>query len=271
MDEPKVIYENKDFLVINKPAGLMVHAVKVSDKGHGTSDKETPKLTLADWLVERYPEIKTVGDDPGQRPGIVHRLDKDTSGVMLIARNQASFEYLKSLFQKHEIRKTYRAVVWGILKKEVGTIDVPIGILTGSTRRSVHSAKMAKEAVTEYRVISTLHSPLGFGENKIPGGEIRNQKPEPLSLLNVFPKTGRTHQIRVHLASIGHPIVGDKLYGRKSDRKRMKNKKGPMPHSPLPTPRLMLHALSVAFTGSDGRKMLFEAEEPREFKKAMEG
>jgi 23S rRNA pseudouridine1911/1915/1917 synthase len=253
MVEPKVIYENKDFLVVNKPAGLMVHGARISDKGQVTllrqcfggqaRDKDKKEAMLVDWLLERYPEIKTVGDDPAQRPGIVHRLDKDTSGVMLVARNQASFDYLKSLFQKHEIVKTYHAVVWGKPKNDVGVIDAPIGILTGSTRRSVRSAKMAKEAVTEYKVLKNFQFPIS--NYQLPGHE-------EFSLLEVQPKTGRTHQIRVHLASINHPILGDKLYGTKLSR--------------AASPRLMLHALSIEFTAPDGKKMRFEAEPPKEFK-----
>jgi 23S rRNA pseudouridine1911/1915/1917 synthase len=242
MSEPCVIYEDKDFLVVNKPAGLTAHGVRISEKRHVASDKEEKEPTLVDWLLKRYPEIKTVGDDPVQRPGIVHRLDKDTSGVMVVARNQASFDYLKSLFARHEVVKTYRAVVLGVPKKGIGTIDAPIGILTGSTRRSVRSAKMAKEAVTEYKVLRQVASDRGQGL---------------FSLLEVRPKTGRTHQIRVHLASVGHPILGDPLYGTKVSRSS--------------APRLMLHALSLEFMASDGKKMRFEVEPPKEFTRLERG
>ncbi len=201
----------------------MVHGVKISpNKKPKTND---PPPTLVDWLLSRYPEIATVGDDPAQRPGIVHRLDKDTSGVMLVAKNQKTFEYLKSLFQKHEIIKTYLALVQGELAKKSGVIDAPIGIKNGTTKRSIRSTKMAKEAVTEYKVLAG-------------------------SLLEVKPKTGRTHQIRVHLASIGHPIVGDPIYGKKPSVKNQ---------------RLMLHAASIEFTAPDGKRMRLEAEPPPEF------
>src|ERR1700685_121466 len=131
--EPEIVYENKNFLAINKPSGLLVHRAKIANH---TSSAEP---TLVDWLLKHRPEIKNVGDDPAQRPGIVHRLDKDTSGIMLIPKTQEYFEYLKSLFQKHEIKKTYYAVVRGGLKEKEGTIDKPIGIRNGTLKRSVRS------------------------------------------------------------------------------------------------------------------------------------
>jgi 23S rRNA pseudouridine1911/1915/1917 synthase len=222
--EPEVIYEDKNFLAINKPAGLMVHAAKHKDEP-----------TVVDWLLKKYPQVKTVGDDPATRPGIVHRLDKETSGVMLIAKTQEYFEYLKSLFQKHEIKKTYYAVVYGVPKKREGIIDVPIGIVNGTLKRSVRSTKMRKEAMTEYRVLKVF--------NKSDNGET--------ALLEIHPKTGRTHQIRVHLASIGHPIVGDKLYGsrKKSNKSSVEN-------------RLMLHAGAIEFKDKDGSMVQLSTDPP---------
>ncbi|MGC9968455.1 MAG: RluA family pseudouridine synthase [Minisyncoccia bacterium] len=232
MLEPKVIYEDSNLLVINKPPGLQVHAAKIS--GAQAAHHAAPRpiaLTVVDWLVKYYPEVKNVGDDPALRPGIVHRLDKETSGVMLVARNQKYFDYLKLLFQKHEIKKTYLAFVAGVPAKRQGIIDAPIGIRNGTMKRSIRSAKMAKPAVTEYRVLKTL------------GGEGGHY-----SLLEISPKTGRTHQIRVHLASIGHPVLGDRLYGPKKQ--------------PAWVDRLMLHALSVEFTAADGKRVKFEAAPP---------
>ncbi|MDP2598651.1 MAG: RluA family pseudouridine synthase [Candidatus Liptonbacteria bacterium] len=240
MPDPQIVYEDKDFLAINKPAGLQVHEARVTK--HGTRDIEHEK-TLVDWLLEKYPEIKTVGDDPAIRPGIVHRLDKETSGIMLVARTQRYFEYLKSLFQGRQIKKKYLAMVYGAVEPKTSVIDKPIGIKTGTLKRSVHSTKMVKEAVTEYRVVKIF--------------DIRhsNLEAQNFSLVEVKPKTGRTHQIRVHLASIGHPIVGDRLYG---PRKQVHDSRF-MVH------RLMLHALSLEFTAEDGRRMKFEAEPPEEF------
>jgi 23S rRNA pseudouridine1911/1915/1917 synthase len=232
--EPKVIYETDDFLAVDKPAGLMVHPAKVR-----VASRE-PEPTVVDWLLAKRPEVKNVGDDPATRPGIVHRLDKETSGIMLIPKTQAYFEYLKSLFQKHEIKKTYLAIVRGVPKNKTGTIDTPIGIMNGTLKRSVRSKKMSKEAITEYHILREW-------ELK----EDSNARIEKQSLLEVFPKTGRTHQIRVHLASIGHPIVGDKLYGPKQ---KIKDKQ--------PATRLMLHAASIEFREKDGRLVKLSTHSP---------
>ncbi|HUC01484.1 MAG TPA: RluA family pseudouridine synthase [Candidatus Paceibacterota bacterium] len=238
MSEPKTIFENKDFVVVDKPAGLMVHAARVSGRRRGkkgsADELRAVEPTLVDWLLVRYPEIKNVGDDPSVRPGIVHRLDKATSGVMIVARTPASFERLKKLFQEHRMAKTYFAVVEGAPKGKKGTIDAPIGIKSGSLKRSIHSSKMAKPAVTEYSVVKELSG----------GGNDAARR----TLLMVSPKTGRTHQIRVHLASIGHPIVGDVLYGKKTG-----------------APRLMLHASALAFSDGAGNRFEFEAPLPEDF------
>lgn len=228
--EPEVIYEDDDILAVNKPAGLLVHGI--SNKAGRNKEP-----TLADWLIARHPEIKNVGDDPALRPGIVHRLDRDTSGVMLVAKNQKAFEHLKSLFMSRAMQKEYIAVVWGKFKEREGVIDAPLGIVVGSTKRSTRSAKMAKSAVTHYRVIRAVER----------GGD-------DYTVLLVIPQTGRTHQIRVHLASIGHPIVGDTLYGRR--------KKSAW------ASRLMLHAMSVQFTTLAGTAIRIEAPLPEEFNMA---
>lgn len=222
IEEPEVIYEDKDFLAVIKPAGLLVHAARGARAAPGK-----PKATLANWLLKKYPEIALVGDDPEFRPGIVHRLDKGTSGVMLVARNQKYFEYLKSLFQERGIQKTYLAVVLGSPAKKKGTVNAPIGIRNGTTKRSIRSEKMAKSAITDYRVLKTF---------------------DDYSLLEVSPRTGRTHQIRVHLASIGCPVAGDRLYGPKKQ--------------PLWATRLMLHALALEFTAARGTRVKFEADSP---------
>lgn len=212
----------------------MVHGVRVSSKRHVDAARAADP-TLVDWLRVRYPGIKEVGDDPVLRPGIVHRLDKATSGVMLIAKTQASFEFLKKLFQEHRIKKVYFALVFGVPKNKEGVIDAPIGIKNGSLKRSIHASKMAKSAITEYSVVEKI---------------IRSEK-EEYTFLKVSPKTGRTHQIRVHMASIGHPIVGDAMYGKKTQP--------PFAH------RLMLHAASLEFSDDAGNRFVFEAPLPSEF------
>lgn len=216
-----IIYEDDNIVVLNKPAGLLVHPTP----NHLHS-------TLVNWLLQHYPSIKSVGDDPGQRPGIVHRLDRDTSGIILAAKNQKAFDYFKSQFKNRTIKKTYLAIVKGKVKDQEGIIDKPIGIKSGTTRRSTHSGKMAKLAITEYRLLKHL----------VVAGQ-------DLSLLEVRPLTGRTHQIRVHLASIGYPILGDPLYG-KADQ----------------ASRLFLHALSLEFINLDGTPLRLESDPPEDFK-----
>jgi 23S rRNA pseudouridine1911/1915/1917 synthase len=218
--EPQVIYKDEGLLALVKPAGLLVHAAR--------ADGEP---TLTDWLRANYPEVKNVGDDPETRPGLVHRLDKDTSGIMLVARKQEDFEYLKGLFKGKGIRKTYLALAWGHAEEERGTITAPIGIKSGTTKRSVRSDKMVKPAETDYEVVKQAVAP--------EDADIQT------SLFKVMPRTGRTHQIRVHLASIGHPIVGDPLYGPRKPR--------------LAAPRLMLHAAVLEFERHPGKRLRLEA------------
>lgn len=232
MDEPKIVYEDENFVGIFKPAGMLVHPYKAN----GEWRIENGEDTLAGWLLRKYPEMKTVGDLPAgrqatenMRPGIVHRLDRETSGIMLAVRNQEYFDYFKSLFKERKIKKTYLALVSGEPREKQGIIDKPIGIKNGTIKRSVHSGKMAKNAVTEYKVVKTfIH------------------EGAPFSLLEVSPQTGRTHQIRVHLASIGHPIIGDPLYGGKNNAGLAK--------------RLMLHAYSLEFSLPNGMRLRLEAE-----------
>ena len=241
-----MIYQNEDFLVLNKPAGMLV----LSDNSKFKSQKS--KLgwpTLTSWLIERYPEIKKVGDNPEERPGIVHRLDKDTSGVMVVARNQRTFEYLKNLFQEHQVQKKYLALVYGEPKEKTGVINQPISLKPGTTRRTIFGGKMEKEAVTEYEFIE------GF-RLKVVGFRKKRESFIDVSLLEVKPKTGRTHQIRVHLASIGNKIVNDPIYASKKEK--------------IGNGRLMLHAKVLEFTAEDGRRMRFEAEPPEDFGEIIE-
>ena len=219
----KVVYKDGDFLVIDKPAGLLVHPV--------AGKKER---ALVDWLTENYPEVKNVGDDPKIRPGIVHRLDKDTSGLMIVALSQRAFDYFKKQFQERKIKKTYQAVVWGVPKESEGVIEKPIGLKPDTIKRTVHinKAKMVKEAVTRYRVLEERQN------------DVIASRSEAISLLEVQPLTGRTHQIRVHLASIGHPIVGDKLYGSKKQS----------------DDKLLLRAVALEFSDLNGKRLKIEGD-----------
>jgi 23S rRNA pseudouridine1911/1915/1917 synthase len=230
-----VIYEDESFLAVNKPAGLLMHQT-------GRKEKEE---TLVDWILKRHPEIENVGETStslGQkirnRPGIVHRLDKDTSGVVIIPKNQETFEYLKRLFQTHQVKKTYLALVYGNIEPKKGTINKPIGLKPGTTKRTVHGGKMVKEAATEYKVLKDYD---GF------------------SLVEVSPKTGRTHQIRVHLASINHPVVGDPLYGGKRAKQNS-----------LGLSRQFLHASSIEFIDPKKTGFKFEANLPDDLTRALE-
>ncbi|MDP3015328.1 MAG: RluA family pseudouridine synthase [bacterium] len=251
----RVIYKDKNFLAVYKPAGILVHSINLKPKTQNLK----PDFTLVDWLSEKYPEVKNVGDEPQTRPGIVHRLDKDTSGVLLVARNQKYFEYLKNLFspygrspegrQGSQIKKTYLALVWGKLEPKTGVIKKPISIKSGAIKRTVWKGRLEKEAITEYRVIKYIEIPRLSA--------LSPRQSATFSLLKVMPKTGRTHQIRVHLASIGYPIVGDSLYGPKENSFGLK--------------RQFLHAESLEFNISPGRRIKIAAELPEELKRILDG
>ena len=243
-----IIYQDNDIVVINKPAGISVHK-GVAEKGE----------TLVDWLMEKFPEMKKVGDEPELRPGIVHRLDKETSGVLVAARNKKSFEFLKSQFQKREVVKKYLALVEGELKNNLptgqagnGVIDLPIGRSRSDFRKKLVSdnAKgVSREAITEYKVLerfgSVRHSMSNTGR--------------PYTLVEAYPKTGRTHQIRVHFKAVGHPIVCDSLYGGK----RMT--------CPFGLARHFLHANFLEFVSPSGAKLKLEADLPEDLEKVLAG
>ncbi len=252
MLEPKIIFEDEDFIAINKPVGMMVHGVKISSS---KKLKNLNQSTLVDWLIKRHPELKKVGDDTDNRPGIVHRLDKDTSGIILIPKTQKYFLYLKSLFQNHKIKKTYLAIVFGIPKLKEGTIDKPIGIKDGTIKRSVYSTKHLKEAITKYKILKSIN--ISSLEKKI----TLNSELDSLSLLEVTPQTGRTHQIRVHLSSIGNPILGDALYS---------NKNSEILSNRLKINHQMLHALSLEFDSKLNNKIVIETKPPINFLKYFE-
>ena len=238
INEPELIYADDDIIVVSKPAGMPVHEAK-----HSTD------RTLTDWLLERFSEIESVGDVPADeakaihlyRPGIVHRLDKLTSGVMVVARNQESFLRLKELFQSRAVVKVYLALVCGRLKERRGTITGALGRLASSpTKMGILGARggirMPKEAVTEYAVLEQFSA---------------------AALLEVRPRTGRMHQIRVHLASIGHPVAGDVVYG---GTKVCFKELG----------RQFLHAATLSFAFREGQMLSFSAELPEELKELLE-
>lgn len=244
-----ILYEDDEVIAINKPAGLVVHP-----------DGRTKTETLIDWIHAHYPEIALaqVGESivltsggEIQKPGIVHRIDRDTSGVLLITKTQASFQNLKAQFQARTIKKHYKAIAYGHFKDKQGVIEKPIGRSASDFRKwsAEYGAKgELREATTEYRV-------LGQGEISIIG-EKRKLETFKLSYLDVFPRTGRTHQIRVHLKAIGHPIVCDKLYASAKP-------------CVLGFARVALHASSITFHNLKGEEKKVEAPLPEDFCKGI--
>jgi len=228
-----VLYEDKDVVVVNKPAGLIVHP-----------DGKNKEKSVVDWVLKEYPKAKNVGEPliladgtKVLRPGIVHRLDKETSGVLLITKNKKAFEFYKELFQEHEMKKVYHAFVFGELKEDEGKIDRPIGRHSSDFR--LWSAQRGargtlRDALTEYRVI---------------------YKNKGFSFLAIKPKTGRTHQIRVHMKAINHPILGDEYYA-------------PSHVHDLGFKRLALHAYSLSFITLKGEPVTVKAADPADFKVA---
>ncbi len=184
-----VVFEDADLAVVNKPAGMMVHA------GAGQNEDARSRGTLVNALLYRFKALSATGGD--LRPGIVHRLDKDTSGLIVVAKNDRAHAALAELFSSRQIKKTYIALVEGAVEREKGTINA--GVSRDPVRRTRMTARPtenARSAVSHYEVVRRLANRFG-----------------KFTLIKVRIETGRTHQIRVHMASIGHPVVGDTLYG----------------------------------------------------------
>ncbi len=232
--EIPILFENDDCMVINKPAGLMVH-----------SDGKTTKPTLVDWILKERPGIAGVGEAQNgvERPGIVHRLDEDTSGALVIAKTQEMFEHLKKQFQDRDTQKEYHAFVWGHFKESVGIVDEPIGRNANDFRRW-HAGRGARgemrEAVTRWQAVQ----------------QFEDEQSEKFSFMHLFPKTGRTHQLRVHMKYLQRPIVADSLYG---------------PSKPLALgfQRLALHARKISFFDRTDQEITVEAPYPEDFQKAL--
>jgi 23S rRNA pseudouridine1911/1915/1917 synthase len=243
-DNIHILYEDQDLLAVNKPSGLIVHA-----------DGRTKEPTLADWLIEKYPDIKKVGEPwratDGSiiwRPGIVHRLDRETSGAILIAKTPEAFEFLKKQFQERRVKKMYRAFVYGIVKppsakgyggarNDTEVIDKPIGRSRSDFRKwsAEYGARGdRREAVTTYKVL---------------------ERGKEATYLEAYPETGRTHQIRVHLKAIGHPLVHDTLYAPKGK-------------DILGFTRTALHSFSIDVVTPAQKVLHIEAPLPEDFKKA---
>ena len=226
---PKIIYEDIDTLVLDKPSGLVVHF-----------DGKTKEPSVTDWLISKYPGIQDIGetqimdDKEIHRPGIVHRIDRDTSGVLIVAKNQKSYIHLKQQFKESKAAKVYRAFLYGAPKDAEGIINLPIGRSNKDFRlRSAEKSARGKlrEALTKYEVLE------------------ENGK---FSYIEAHPKTGRTHQLRVHFKALHHPIVCDPLYAPKRE-------------CALGFERLALHAYSLTLTLPSGATLCAEAPIPKDF------
>lgn len=233
--ELPIIFEDQDVVVVAKPAGVMTHP-----DGHTTEE------TVSDWFAARYPESAEVGETQRlvdgteiARPGVMHRLDRDTSGVLILAKNQETHTFLKEAFKERTAHKTYLACIYGVPKERRGTIDFAIGRSRKDFRlRSAQPRAKGtmRDALTKYEVVSDIGTH---------------------ALVVVKPETGRTHQIRVHLKAIHHPIVCDPLYapGRPCD---------------LGMSRLALHALSIDVPMRDGSRRTFTAPVPEDMRDGIQ-
>jgi 23S rRNA pseudouridine1911/1915/1917 synthase len=230
----EILYKDKDLLVLNKPAGLITHP-----------DGRTKESSLSEWLLKKYPKVKGVGEnlhyEDGrdiEKYGIVHRLDRETSGAIVVALNQETFLFLKEQFQNREVRKKYNLFVWGELKKDESKIDREIGRSGSDTRRwsAERGAKgLKRDALTLYKVL---------------------WRGKGISFVEAEPKTGRTHQIRVHFKAIGYPVVCDSLYA-------------PNRGCALGFGRTALHSRYIEFKKPDGEILKIEVPYPPDFVKAV--
>ena len=231
-----VLYEDDEVLVINKPAGIMVHA-----------DGRSAESTVVDWFLARAPEARGVCEPgfaqdgtPLERSGVVHRLDRDTSGVLILAKTQDAFLHLKAQFHDRLVRKEYRAFVYGTMKERWGTIDRPIG----------RSAK-------DFRLRSAERGARGTLRKAVTDWECIGQSAHH-AYLRVMPRTGRTHQIRVHLRAVGRPIIADPLYARDVQARS----------GDLGFTRLALHAYMLKIMLPSGVEKQFLAPLPLDFEQA---
>jgi len=230
-----ILYEDPSIIVIDKPAGMVVHPAAGNPAG-----------TLVNALIYHCKDL--AGINGVLRPGIVHRLDKDTSGVMVVAKNDAAYRHLAKQFKNRTVEKVYLAVAHEIFAQKEGSIDSDIGRHPSERKRMSTRAKRGRPALTQWRVLERFKG---------------------ATFLELFPKTGRTHQIRVHLASIGHPILGDPLYGKKAKTGAIKD---PMLRKCLETmARQALHAHRLGFIHPQtGERVEFVSPIPEDIRDVLE-
>jgi 23S rRNA pseudouridine1911/1915/1917 synthase len=239
-------YEDDDLAIINKPAGMMVHA------GAGSTEDQRNRGTLVNALLHHFAALSAVGGE--MRPGIVHRLDKETSGLIVVAKNDEAHRKLAAQFARREVKKTYLALVHGWPKKDAGTISQSIS--RDRVRRIRMTTRQAggREAISHYLVVRRLDT--GFGK---------------FTLLEVKIDTGRTHQIRVHLSSLGHPVVGDRLYGAPAELKSGSERGKPKTASAISLPRNFLHAAELQLAHPrTGERIALKSPLPAELQSFLE-
>ncbi len=251
MQKLKIIYENENLLVVDKPAGMVCFPATRQDvaegelrqrqEPHQKRERKTTEKTLIDNLIETYTILKNIGKSP--RYGIVHRLDKDTSGILLVAKNNKTLDYLQKQFQQRKVIKKYLALIVGNLKNNQGKIETLIGRAQKDRRKQKiylpFEPKSAgkRKAITKYHILKKFKN---------------------YSLINVEPLTGRKHQIRTHLSYINHPIAGDKLYGFKNQ---------PCPKG---LKRQFLHANYLKIKLPNGKEKEFKSGLPEDLKRILD-
>ena len=219
-----IIYQNSDYAIINKPAGLIVHK---------TNRKDFNEPTLIDFLLEKFSQVKNVGDSD-IRPGIIHRLDKYVSGVMVVCLTQKMFDFLKKQFMQRQVHKEYIALVHGEIQKPEGKINFNINRKTTGGKMASRPDQIGKQAITRFVVLNKL---------------------KKYTLLKINIDTGRTNQIRVHLNAYAHPVVGDFIYRPK----KLKPRKGEQELG-----RLFLHCKKLGFKDINNNKVEYIAKMPKE-------
>jgi len=230
--ELKILYEDNNLLAIDKPSGIVVF-----------SEGKSNEKTIVNYLLEKNLDLKNVGKAP--RYGIVHRLDKDTSGILLVAKNNKTLEFLQKQFKERKVIKKYVALVVGNIKTEQGKIETLVGRAPKERKKQKvylplapdTKEKKLRKAITEYRVLKRFKN---------------------YTLIEAIPKTGRKHQIRVHFSNLSHPIVGDKIYGFKNQPK------------PEDLNRLFLHSFYLKIKLPNGKEKEFKSELPKDLKEVLE-